>query len=105
MGAAAARPRLRRIPFGRPVTVLPIALTTGEPAGIGPEICMIVAARSDLPIVVIGDRTHLEARMRHVGTVVDLPAYRPGEEVRGPSLLHVPASFPAIPPTLATPIS
>ena len=79
------------------MTVLPIALTTGEPAGIGPEICMTVAARSGLPIVVIGDRALLEARMARIGVVVDLPVYRRGEEVRGPSLLHVPAPFAATP--------
>ena len=75
--------------------MLPIALTTGEPAGIGPDICMAVAAQTTLPIVVIGDRALLEARMARIGVVVDLPAYRPGEPVRGPSLLHVPAPFPA----------
>ena len=34
----------------------PIAITTGEPAGIGPEIAVAAAARSRLPTVLLGDR-------------------------------------------------
>ncbi|HEX7054178.1 MAG TPA: 4-hydroxythreonine-4-phosphate dehydrogenase PdxA [Burkholderiales bacterium] len=43
-----------------------IALTSGEPAGIGPELCRRVA--SDYPVVVIGERALLEGcpRIAHV---------------------------------------
>jgi 4-hydroxythreonine-4-phosphate dehydrogenase len=42
---------------GKPV----IALTSGEPAGIGPEICVRIAARAaDARVVVLGDRSLLE---------------------------------------------
>ncbi len=56
---------------------------------------MAVAAQTTLPIVVIGDRTVLKARMARTGVTVDLPAYRPGKELHGPSLLHVPAAVQA----------
>lgn len=49
--------------------VLPrIAVTSGEPAGIGPDICLALAG-IELPvaITVIGDRSLLEARARDLG--------------------------------------
>ncbi len=46
------------------VTAPRIALTIGEPAGIGPEICLAVAASPwDARIVAVGDRATLEARL------------------------------------------
>lgn len=46
-----------------------IAVTSGEPAGIGPEICLALAGL-DLParIIVIGDRQLLEQRAQHIGS-------------------------------------
>ena len=48
-----------------------IAVTSGEPAGIGPDICLRLAERngSDGParLVVIGDRTLLTARAQQLG--------------------------------------
>jgi 4-hydroxythreonine-4-phosphate dehydrogenase len=49
-----------------------LALTVGEPAGIGPELCAMLAARhasSPFParIVLIGDRDLLGARARRIG--------------------------------------
>jgi 4-hydroxythreonine-4-phosphate dehydrogenase len=49
-----------------------IALTSGEPAGVGPELCVRVAReRHDAGLVVIGDRTLLAgcARIEHVPLV------------------------------------
>lgn len=45
-----------------------LAVTSGEPAGIGPDICLALAA-AELPaqVVVIGDRALLEARARQLG--------------------------------------
>jgi 4-hydroxythreonine-4-phosphate dehydrogenase len=44
----------------------PIALTSGEPAGVGPELCARIA--KDYPVVVIGDRGLLPGcpRIEHV---------------------------------------
>jgi 4-hydroxythreonine-4-phosphate dehydrogenase len=49
-----------------------LALTVGEPAGIGPELCAMLAAREagdPLParIVLVGDRDLLAARARRIG--------------------------------------
>lgn len=77
--------------------MLPIALTTGEPAGIGPELAVTVAAATRLPVVVIGDRDLLAARMALLGRTCDLPDYRPGKPVAGACLLHVPAPVPSTP--------
>lgn len=45
-----------------------IAVTSGEPAGIGPDVSLAIADRSwPARIVVIGDRPMLEARARQLG--------------------------------------
>ena len=52
-----------------------IALTSGEPAGVGPELCLAIA-QQDLPceIVCVADRNLLAQRARQVGLTV---AFRP----------------------------
>jgi 4-hydroxythreonine-4-phosphate dehydrogenase len=48
----------------------PLVVTAGEPAGIGPELCSAIAdSRFASEVVVIGDATLLDARLR----VVDMP--------------------------------
>ena len=61
MAAPASRPDLRRAAAGGKIGPRPaIAVTSGEPAGIGPELCVRLA-REAFParIVVIGDRALL----------------------------------------------
>ena len=70
MAAPAARPDLCRAPAGGQIGPHPaIAVTSGEPAGIGPELCVRLA-REAFParIVVIGDRALLAGcpRIEHV---------------------------------------
>jgi len=49
-----------------------IAVTSGEPAGIGPDICLALAGRSFAAhIVVLGDRHLMEARARQLGASLD----------------------------------
>jgi len=56
-----------------------IALTAGEPAGIGPDICLALAlARQDCELVCLGDREVLAARARQLGLAVELTNYEPG---------------------------
>lgn len=56
-----------------------IVLTSGEPAGIGPELCLAVAARTfECELVCLGDRTLLTERARALGLGVRLSAYRAG---------------------------
>lgn len=55
-----------------------IALTAGEPAGIGPDLCVLLAARAqDMQLVILGDRTVLADRARARGLSFDVPDYEP----------------------------
>ncbi len=48
--------------------MLPLYVTSGEPAGIGPDICLSLAARIDeRPIVVLGDINLLRTRAACLG--------------------------------------
>jgi 4-hydroxythreonine-4-phosphate dehydrogenase len=69
----------------------PIVLTAGEPAGIGPDLCLAVARmRRDWPLVCIADRDLLRARAHQLGIAIEFAAYRPGDEVtRGAGTLCV----------------
>ena len=80
-----------------------IALTSGEPAGIGPELCLAVAA-TELPceLVCFGDRTLLEARARALGLAVRLRAYERTAAVRAHTpgeltVAHVPLAAASVP--------
>jgi 4-hydroxythreonine-4-phosphate dehydrogenase len=56
-----------------------IALTPGEPAGIGPDISIQVAQRPlPAPVVVIADPDLLRARARQLGLPLILKDYQPG---------------------------
>lgn len=80
-----------------------IVVTAGEPAGIGPDLCLILSA-SDLPaaVVVVADPDLLEARAQRLGMAVDLRAFDPGQP-REPhragrlQVLSVPLAAAAIP--------
>ena len=78
-----------------------IAVTSGEPAGIGPDICLalardVLAAR----VVVLGDRHLLEQRAAALGIEVRLSeagsTWRPGAL----AVEHVPLAVPSIPGVL-----
>ena len=67
-------------------TSKPIVVTSGEPAGIGPELCLQLASRAwPVPLVVIGDRDLLASRARMLGQTID-----------GLNILHLPLAAPAI---------
>ncbi|XZG69932.1 4-hydroxythreonine-4-phosphate dehydrogenase PdxA [Chitinibacteraceae bacterium HSL-7] len=67
-----------------------IAITTGEPAGIGPELCARLTARADARLVLIGDRALLESR----GAPGGLPDFAPDRD-DALSVQHVPLDTPA----------
>jgi 4-hydroxythreonine-4-phosphate dehydrogenase len=51
----------------------PVAVTSGEPAGIGPDICLALAqSKFAGRVVILGDRDMLEARARQLGIGVHL---------------------------------
>jgi 4-hydroxythreonine-4-phosphate dehydrogenase len=75
-----------------------IAVTSGEPAGIGPDICLALARRR-LPcrLVILADRELLAARAAGLGLAVRLRAFDPA---RAPAadefeVLHLPLAAPA----------
>lgn len=57
-----------------------IVLTSGEPAGIGPELCAAIGARRlACELVCLADRDLLAARAGALGMPVRLREYRPGD--------------------------
>lgn len=85
-----------------------IVLSTGEPAGIGPDV-VLDAARSEWParIVAVGDAQLLAQRQRmlgvdvqfrQIGSLQDAPAHRAGSL----AMLHVPLEVAATPGRLAS---
>jgi len=74
-----------------------VALTAGEPAGIGPDLCAMYAhERFDGRLVIVGDAEVIHARARLRGLEFDLPAYRRGS-TDPVSVLHVPVAVPVEP--------
>jgi 4-hydroxythreonine-4-phosphate dehydrogenase len=69
-------------------------VTSGEPAGIGPEICLALAA-SPLAdrVVILGDRKMLDARARHVGIRVRLRDPGSPAEPGSIACLHFPLPY------------
>jgi len=64
-----------------------IAVTSGEPAGIGPELCLALAERRfPARLVVLGDRQLIEERARRLG-----------RSTAGLDILHVPLHTPSQP--------
>ena len=80
--------------MNRPV----IAVTAGEPAGIGPDICLALAGRaSRARLVVLGDRTVLAERARSLGLATRFRDYDARGDDRDRSdaaleVLHVPVA-------------
>lgn len=76
-----------------------IAVTSGEPAGIGPELCLRLAGRRfDARLVVLGDRELLAARAAALGLNVRLRDWTPEADAPAPDVLdvlHLPLAQPA----------
>ena len=74
-----------------------VALTAGEPAGIGPDLCALLAG-SRLPgrIVVIGDPNVIAERARARGLDVDLPPYPGRAAAPAFSVLALPTAVPVV---------
>ena len=78
---------------------LPLAITAGEPAGIGPDLCVLLAETPPADcgrLVIVADRELLCARARLRGLAFVVPDYDAAS--RAPlSLLHQPLGVPALP--------
>jgi 4-hydroxythreonine-4-phosphate dehydrogenase len=75
-----------------------IAVTSGEPAGIGPELCLRLAGyEGDALPVILGDRDLLAARAAALGLPVRIVDFSPKIPVHRGSLpvIHVPLAVPA----------
>jgi 4-hydroxythreonine-4-phosphate dehydrogenase len=77
-----------------------IALTSGEPAGVGPELCLAIARQpGPHEIVCLADRNLLAERARQLGSRIELREYDP--LVRQPhdpdtlTVLHQPLGTPS----------
>src|SRR4051812_39376140 len=107
MAAPAARPCLRGVPPRGPLSGLQekamtpvIAVTSGEPAGIGPDLCLALAGRDlGARIVVIGDAAMLQQRAELLRLPVVIAPYRP--ELHAPAgaleVVSIPLEQPCVP--------
>lgn len=79
-----------------------IALTSGEPAGIGPELCLALAL-TELPaeLVCLGDAALLAGRARELNLAVSLQCYD-GRRAR-PAAAHTPGTLLVAQQPLAAP--
>jgi 4-hydroxythreonine-4-phosphate dehydrogenase len=81
-----------------------IAVTSGEPAGVGPELCAGLARRRwPARLVVIGDRSLIRERAEAVGERVRIVDYQAGSDESldgGLEVLHVPLTSTAHPSRL-----
>jgi 4-hydroxythreonine-4-phosphate dehydrogenase len=80
-------------------TQIPVlAITSGEPAGIGPDLCAALPRRKwPARLVVLGDRDMIAARIHAVEPSLDIIGYTPEGAARDGCLevLHVPLAMPA----------
>lgn len=61
-------------------TTAPLVITSGEPAGIGPDLCVQLAAASpDIPFVVIADKYMLLQRAAQLGIALQIKELVSGE--------------------------
>ena len=70
--------------------MLPLYVTSGEPAGIGPDICLSLAMRIDeRPIVILADINLLKKRAEILNQTVELIAYKGQSESSAQGQLYV----------------
>jgi len=77
-----------------------IALTTGEPAGIGPELCLAVAARPwAARLVAVGPLEHLQETAARLASQVKLVAVSAARPHRAGELqvIDIPLAVPTVP--------
>ncbi len=77
----------------------PLLISSGEPAGIGPDLCLALAAY-ELPIVILSDLSVLENRAKELKKNVYFSEYKAGEHIESKpdslSVLHVPCPAPVV---------
>jgi 4-hydroxythreonine-4-phosphate dehydrogenase len=79
-----------------------IAITAGEPAGIGPDLCVLLAHKPvNAQIIIIADREMLLARAAQIGTEINILPFTDSvrQAHRGDgtlTVLHIPVNNPSI---------
>ncbi|CAM3068498.1 4-hydroxythreonine-4-phosphate dehydrogenase [Legionella steigerwaltii] len=58
----------------------PLLISSGEPAGIGPDLCLALA-EYDFPLVILGDQSVLEARAKELDLNICFTSYQNGQVV------------------------
>lgn len=77
----------------------PLYISSGEPAGIGPDICLALTGL-DLPIVVAGDINVLQQRATLLKKSVQFQSYSTNQNLKTPNtltVLHIPCSAAVTP--------
>jgi len=60
--------------------MLPLVISAGEPAGIGPDLCLELASSySSIPIVVVADPDALQLRAERLSLTIKFSLYKKGE--------------------------
>lgn len=77
----------------------PLVITSGEPAGIGPDLCVRLAVEPpDTPFVVIADKNLLQLRAAQLGINMQMRDFAIGQEIIGRAntlaVIHVPLVTP-----------
>jgi 4-hydroxythreonine-4-phosphate dehydrogenase len=76
----------------------PLVITSGEPAGIGPDLCLQLVQHGQ-PLVVVADKALLQQRAAQLGMAVELRDYQTGRPLQHNALnvLHIPLAQPVVP--------
>jgi 4-hydroxythreonine-4-phosphate dehydrogenase len=87
------------VPSAHSAALPPLAITAGEPTGIGPDLCVqLAAAWPDIPFVVIADKNLLLQRAAQLGINLRVQDFVAGQNksVQGGGLpvIHVPLAAP-----------
>jgi 4-hydroxythreonine-4-phosphate dehydrogenase len=78
-----------------------VILTSGEPAGIGPDLCIDIAARPwNCELVVAGDPDLIESRARTMGRSVRIRTYEAGQSPEA----HAPGTLTVLPIATDVPV-
>ncbi len=79
--------------------MIPLLVSSGEPAGVGPDVCLALADY-EYPVVIMGDVEVLHARAMQLKQNVRFVSYSPEEEIvtqsGSLSVMHVPCAAPVV---------
>lgn len=77
----------------------PLLISSGEPAGIGPDLCCALADY-DLPVVILGDLAVLESRAKELKRTIHFSEYKRGQVIESKfghlTVLSLPCPAPVV---------